>query len=104
MNQMADVTIYGMLRESVKRFGPKRGLGFKQGKEYAYLTYSELWERVRRFRAGLFQLGIRRGDRVAILSENRPEWAITDLAAQSLGVITVPIYPSLPAEQVRYIV
>jgi long-chain acyl-CoA synthetase len=47
--------------------------------------------------------GILKGDRVAILSENRPEWAIADFAAQLLGAVDVPIYPTLTAEQVQFI-
>ncbi len=45
---------------------------------------------------------IRRGDRVAILSENRPEWAFADFASLLVGAITVPIYPTLPSEQIAY--
>jgi long-chain acyl-CoA synthetase len=47
--------------------------------------------------------GIRKGDRVALLSENRYEWAVTDYAALSLGAVDVPIYPTLTAEQTAYI-
>jgi long-chain acyl-CoA synthetase len=52
---------------------------------------------------GLAALGVRRGERVALLSENRYEWAITDLATLGQGAVTVPIYPTLTAPQVRYI-
>ncbi len=48
-------------------------------------------------------MGVERGDRVALLSENRPEWAIVDLATQAAGGVTVPIYPTLPASQVAHI-
>ncbi len=47
------------------------------------------------------ELGVERGDRVALLSENRYEWAVTDLAVLGLGAVTVPIYPTLTANQVR---
>jgi long-chain acyl-CoA synthetase len=47
--------------------------------------------------------GIRKGDRVAILSENRPEWTITDFAALSLGAVTVPIYPTQTADQTAFV-
>jgi len=52
---------------------------------------------------GLAGLGVRRGDRVALLSENRYEWAITDLATLGQGAVTVPIYPTLTAPQCQYI-
>src|SRR5258708_28039177 len=93
-----------MLQDSVSRFGGRNALGRKVGGEFEYLTYKELWDRVQALRKGLISIGMIKGDRVAILSENRPEWAITDLAAQSLGVITVPIYPTLPSVQVQYLV
>ena len=52
---------------------------------------------------GLAALGVERGDRLALLSENRYEWPVCDLAALGLGAITVPIYPTLTAAQVRYV-
>ena len=55
------------------------------------------------FALGLAALGVRRGDRVALLSENRYEWAVTDLATLGQGAVTVPIYPTLTAPQCRYI-
>jgi long-chain acyl-CoA synthetase len=101
---MFDRTIYQVLRETVERFGPRPALGYKRGSEYDYVTYSQLGDRVRAFRRGLAALGITKGDRIALLSENRCEWAITDLAAQSLGVVTVAIYSTLPAQQVQFLV
>src|SRR5271168_2935559 len=47
--------------------------------------------------------GIRKGDRVAILSENRPEWTITDFAALALGAVTVPVYATQTAEQTAFL-
>jgi long-chain acyl-CoA synthetase len=55
------------------------------------------------FALGLASLGVDRGDRVAILSENRPEWPMTDFAALALGAMTVPIYTTYLAPQVEYI-
>jgi long-chain acyl-CoA synthetase len=101
---MDDRTIHQLLRQSVERFGARPALGYKSSGTYHYLTYSQLWERVQGLRRGLTALGVKKGDRIAILSENRPEWAISDLAAQSLGVVTVPIYSTLPAQQVQFVV
>ena len=55
---------------------------------------------VRSLSLGLNALGIQPGDRVAILSENRPEWAMADFAILCAGALSVPIYPTLPANQV----
>lgn len=67
------------------------------------ITWDEFRRRVHAMAGYLFGLGIRPGDRVAILSENRPEWAITDIATQLLGGINVSLYPSLPSSQVAFI-
>ena len=63
----------------------------------------EFVERVRHVALGLFDYGIRAGDRVALISENRPEWSIVDFAVLSLGAVNVPIYTTQAPEQVRYI-
>ena len=70
---------------------------------YKDISYSELARRVDLFANGLASLGIRRGDRVSIISENRPEWAISDLALVSLGAVGVPIYPTMTAKQNEFI-
>lgn len=70
---MAEQTIYQMLRESARRFESRRALGYKEDGAYRYLTYGDVWRRVRSFRRGLASLGVRRGDRIALLSYNRVE-------------------------------
>jgi long-chain acyl-CoA synthetase len=67
------------------------------------LTYGEYLQRVIHLSAGLEATGVSPGDRVLLLSENRPEWAIADYALLSLGAIVVPVYPSLPANQIEYL-
>ncbi len=75
----------------------------KRGGRWTPLGYRELADRVQDLSLGLRELGVRRGDRVAILSENRPEWAITDYACLATRAADVPIYPTLPARQAEYI-
>lgn len=102
---MQRCTLYAMFQETVRQYGSRHAVGFRAGKSeaYTYWTYAELAERVRQCRRGLDAMGFRKGDRIALMSsENRVEWAITDLAAQALGLITVPIYGTLPAQQVEY--
>ena len=67
------------------------------------LSTQEFFDRIRDLSLGLGALGVGAGDRVAILSDSRPEWVIADLAALTAGAVTAPIYPTLPEAQVRYI-
>ncbi len=75
----------------------------KKTKEWVNITWEELESLVHSFAGYLHSMGFKAGDRIAILSENRPEWAIADLATQILGGINVSLYTSLPASQVEYI-
>ena len=65
------------------------------------LSSRELFDRVRDFSLGLSDFGIRPGDRVALVSESRPEWTIADLAILTAGAVTVPVYPTLTAGQMQ---
>lgn len=64
------------------------------------VSSAEVCRRVRSVAAALRSWGIRKGDRVAILSENRWEWAVADFACLSLGIVDVPLYPTLLADQI----
>ena len=70
---------------------------------YVDVSSAEAQRRVRGLRLALASLGVARGDRVAILSENRLEWALVDLAVLSLGAVDVPIYPTLLPDTIEYI-
>ncbi|MCH8123458.1 MAG: long-chain fatty acid--CoA ligase [Bacteroidetes bacterium] len=74
-----------------------------QSKTWSDITWDEFRSDVDAMAGFLFAKGVRPGDRVAILSENRPEWAVTDMATQLLGGINVSLYTSLPPAQVEYI-
>ena len=63
----------------------------------------ELFDEIRFISLGLGGLGVQPGDRVALISETRPEWVIADLAILSAGAVTVPLYPTLAGEQMREI-
>lgn len=76
----------------------------KKTKEWIGMSFAEVQHQVFALAGYLHQQGVRPGDRVAILSENRPEWAITDLATQILGAVNVSLYTTLPPSQVGYIV
>jgi long-chain acyl-CoA synthetase len=71
---------------------------------YAPISTAEAETRVRELSLGFRELGLRPGDKAVILSENRPEWVMTDLAIICAGGVTVPIYTSLLPEQIKYII
>ena len=82
---------------------PNRMMVKKDG-AWRPIATDEFETTVRRLSLGFQALGLKPGDRVALLSENRPEWVMADFAALTAGGVTVPIYASLLPDQVRYIV
>ncbi|HEU4596478.1 MAG TPA: AMP-binding protein, partial [Pyrinomonadaceae bacterium] len=90
--------------ERVPREHPKPDmLNYKRGGEWRSISAEEFLARARRIALGLRSLGVEHGERVAILSENCPEWTLADAACQLSGVIDVPIYPTQAPPQVCYI-
>ncbi|MGB7295647.1 MAG: long-chain fatty acid--CoA ligase [Candidatus Aminicenantales bacterium] len=77
---------------------------YKKDGRYQSLSTADVRQEVEQIALGLRGLGVSPGDKVALLAENSPWWVMTDYAIISLGAITVPIYPSLTPEQVRYII
>ena len=97
-------TLTQMFFEVVERYGHKPAcFRCKTGGTWHTLSHADVLQRVTRAGLALQRLGVKRGDRVAILSENRPGWAVADFASLCIGAADVPIYPTLPANQVRYI-
>ena len=96
-------TIPHFCLESFRRNNKPNALAYKVGDVWKYVSGSEAMERVRRIAAGLSRLDVKTGDRIAIISENRPEWSLTDIAILSLGAINVPIYTTQAVEQIRFI-
>lgn len=78
-------------------------LNYKRDGHWLSISSEEVLTQAREIAAGLAALGINRGDRLAILSESRPEWTLIDAGCLFAGVIDVPIYPTLTPPQVRYI-
>ncbi len=92
-------TIPGLLDELAARF-PKREALVGGGRRY---TYAALREEVRAFAKGLHALGVRKGDMVAILMGNKPEWIIADLAICSLGGIMVAVNTWVTTRELGYV-
>ncbi len=95
---MADI-----FQESVSRYPDMPALLGKTKGVYEAVTYQDMALRVRRMARGLLSLGVRKRDRVALLSENRIEWAISDMAIIHIGAVNVAVFPNIPASQAEYI-
>jgi long-chain acyl-CoA synthetase len=78
-------------------------LAYRDAGGFQPISHQEVQARVERFALALEARGVRRGDRVGILSENRPEWAVADYACVLAGIVTVPIYPTLNLHQTAHI-
>ena len=71
--------------------------------KYENITYDEVRIKTENFANGLASLGVKRDDKVAIISENRPEWVYTDFAILGLGAVDVPLYPISTSDTVEFI-
>lgn len=97
-------TLTGLFFEAVERFGDRAALQrFESAEQLVDITYDEVLRDVMRVGEALRASGLARGDRAAILAENRPEWALVDYGCLCSGVWVVPIYPTLTAPQVEYV-
>ena len=96
-------TLCDLFYHSVDGFQKPSHLRYKQGGAWKDVSSSEFREIVEELSLGLRALGIEKGDRVAILAENRPEWAYADLATLTAGAVDAPIYSTLTPPQVLYI-
>jgi len=81
----------------------QRHVMIKQGPDWRVISSRQLYGYVVKLAHTLQQWGIRKGDRVAILAENRPEWMIADFACVNTGIVDVPIYATLTADQTLYL-
>jgi long-chain acyl-CoA synthetase len=91
--------------DAVERYSSKAAaLRYKAGGTWHGITHQELARRVKHTALGLRELGVQPGDRVAIMSPNRPEWAIADFACLTARCADVPVYPTLPAKQAAYVI
>jgi len=96
-------SISGLCLVAALKHGKPDALNQKVDDEWFHISAVTFVERVQSVALGLAALGIRPGDRIALLSENRPEWSIVDLAILSLGAINVPIYTTQAVDQIDFI-
>lgn len=91
-----------MLHRSVEQFPDKDVFMWKENGVYQHMTYRDFWEKIFHAASGFSELGIGEDDKVAIISDSNPMWGITDFALASIGAVSVPVYPTLPADQAAF--
>ncbi|MDZ7263626.1 MAG: long-chain fatty acid--CoA ligase [candidate division KSB1 bacterium] len=92
-----------MLFKTIEKYPDKDALRFRRGGKLRRFTYREFGDVIMTLTHGLAAVGVAPGDKIAILSNNRPEWTMADFAGLSLRGVVVPIYQTLPPNQIAYI-
>ncbi len=96
-------TIVAIYAQTMERHGSRKAQTAKIDGKWTSWTWTQVDRKIRSLSAAMVELGLQPGDRIALLSENRPEWAWTDLAILLTGGVNVPIYPTLTAKQIAYL-
>ncbi len=97
-------TLSDLLLLVAERYGHREGLlSIRRHRRMESLSAADFTDSVRRTALALESRGVAKGDRVALFATNRPEWHVVDFACHLLGAVPVPIYPTLTAAQVAYI-
>lgn len=104
MDFLSYKSIPAILKENADKLGQRTAISYKKRGTFLSLSYEEFYERVLMLARGLCKVGMQPGDRVAILSENRLGWAISDFGIQSGRGVTVPIYATNTGKQAAYII
>jgi len=97
------MTLPELLLKGLDKFPPGYLASTKRNGKWIKTDVNTFKEKVRHLALGLFEIGVRRGDKVALHAENSTEWLVCDLALLSLGAASVPIYTTQPGDQIKYI-
>lgn len=96
-------TLVDLFFSAIDRHNLESAQMYRAADGWRSISHQQLLADVHALADGLVALGVKRGDRVALLSENRPQWALADYAMLCAGILDVPLYPTLPANQLSYI-
>lgn len=100
---MKPTRLFDLLSQQLSQFPKNDALAYKYGGEWVRFSTREFVDIVNRLSIGLRKQGIKKGDKVAIISPNRPEWNFVDFAVQQLGAVSVPMYPTITERDYRFI-
>ncbi|MFA5328953.1 MAG: long-chain fatty acid--CoA ligase [Prolixibacteraceae bacterium] len=94
---------FDVLDRYLQEFPRRDALGGKNGKDWYVYSTAEYVEKSHQFAIGLLALGLKKGDKVATVTTNRPEWNFADMGLAMTGIVHVPIYPTISDEEYSYI-
>src|SRR5512133_2734971 len=94
---------FDLLDRYLQEFLRKDALGGKNGQDWYVYSTAEYVEKSHEFALGMLALGLKKGDKVATVTTNRPEWNFADMGMAMTGVVHVPIYPTIGEDEYKYI-
>src|SRR6266849_9048273 len=97
-------TLAQAFENQARKYGARVFLKDKRDKLWTDHSWTEISDAAGKLRAGLLRLGVKPGDRVAILSENCPEWIVVDQAVLGLGAVVVPLYTTSGLEETAHVI
>lgn len=97
-------TINQVFNNRVDKYGDRLAVEKKRKGVWEQASWDQYYKRARSVGLGLYQLGVRKGNQIALLSDNRLEWLYTDMGALGIGAVVVPVYTTLIAEEVKHII
>jgi long-chain acyl-CoA synthetase len=101
---MEEKTINQVFENRAKKYGTRIAIEKKLKGKWESASWEDYYKRAAYIGLALYDMGLKKGDRVSLLSENRLEWLYTDMGVLGAGGCIVPIYPTLIDEEVEYIV
>lgn len=104
MEEVSRESLNQMFWNSIEQYSELEAVKYRVGDEFLGYTYGEFGDKVRQLAQGLMSLGIKKEDKVSLLSETRWEWVLADFAILTAAGITVTIYPTLPSSLIKHIV
>ena len=102
--ELSEKTMNDVFHNRVHKYGNRLAIEKKMGDIWNSVTWNEYYDRARTVGLGLWSLGVRKGNMVSLLSENRLEWLYADMGSLGLGACIIPVYPTLPSDDIEYIV
>lgn len=102
--QVTERTINEIFRNRMRKYGDRLAVEKKRKGAWEQATWNQYYDRARSTGLGLVSIGVKKGDRVSLVSENRLEWLYADMGTLGIGAVLVPIYSTLTAEEMEFIV